>query len=388
MSLSTRRFRILLIILPLLALFVSGCAGALRPEYSYQGRLLDAGGNPVPDGSYEMTYSVYNTLSGGTEVFSQTQTIPVEGGLFTTAVGPSADLDPEVFSQPAWMEVTVEGETLTPRQRLQGAPFAFSLAPGAVVQGSETRDRSFGGQDDTGSVLTVWNRDASATGGHAVLALNQAAASGADRNKTAALLAIASGGQVTSSPNTGAYGAIIRSENYRGMYAKGDDDFGYFAAVFDSPAGINVIGGGGCTGCTMAYMGYNAGEAAIAPGDFVSLLGVELDADLNVPVMQVQKAQAGDTAIIGVASGAATREPISAVYGAQVGGFEQIGGTAAGGEFVSVVVQGLVQANVGELPATKLGQQVAKTAADEPAVGRLMSAPENDGMAWVMLSGQ
>lgn len=89
MSLSTRRIRILLIFLPLLALLISGCAGSLRPEYSYQGRLLDASGNPVPDGNYEMTYSVYNTLSGGTEVFSQTQTIPVEGGLFTTAVGPS-----------------------------------------------------------------------------------------------------------------------------------------------------------------------------------------------------------------------------------------------------------------------------------------------------------
>jgi hypothetical protein len=378
----------LLVLLPLMALAISSCIPVpLLPEYSYQGRLLDSSGNPVPDGNYEMTYSIYNVETGGTEVFSQTQTIPVEDGLFTTAVGPSTDLDPQVFAQPAWMEVTVEGETLAPRQRLQGAPFAFSLAPGAVVQGPETRERSFGSFDDTGSVLTVWNLDSSATGGHALLALNQAAASGADRDITAALLAIASGGVNSGATQTGAYGAIIRSEHYRGMYARSAPSASYYAAVFDSPAGIQLIGGGTCSGCALAYMGYNAGGAAIEPGDFVTISGVKLDADLNVPVMQVEKAQTGDSAVIGVAMGAATRRPISERYGAQVGGFDQVGGSAESGSFVSVVVQGLVQANVGDAGAAQLGQQLQATAA-RPAIGLLMSAPESNGKAWVMLGGQ
>jgi len=135
-------------------------------------------------------------------------------------------------------------------------------------------------------------------------------------------------------------------------------------------------------------MGYNIGETAIAPGDFVTIASVELDTELNVPVMQVQKAKAGDTAVIGVAKGAVTREPISEVYGAQVGGFEQSGGTAAAGSFVSIVVQGLVQANVGDVSALEFGQHLVQTAVDTPAIGRLMSAPQGDGMAWVMLSGQ
>jgi hypothetical protein len=134
-------------------------------------------------------------------------------------------------------------------------------------------------------------------------------------------------------------------------------------------------------------MGYNAGEAVIAPGDYVTIAGVELDTELNVPVMQVKKAKAGDTAVIGVAKGAVMREPISELYGAQVGGFEQVGGTAAAGSFVSVVVQGLVQANVGNASSLEFGQHLDGTAAT-PAFGRLMSAPESDGMAWVMLSGQ
>ena len=384
MPISTRWSRTLLVFLPLLALIVSGCIG-LVPEFSYQGRLLDDSGLPVPDGDYEMIYSIYHAATGGTEVYSNTQTIAVQDGLFTTAIGPSEDLDPQLFSQPAWMEVAVEGETLSPRQRLQGAPFAFSLASGAVVQGSETRTRSFGGFDDTGAVLTLWNQDSAETGGHALLAFTQAAPKGADRAKTAALLAIAAGGQNNDEPQTGAYGAIIRSEHWRGMYAKGSS--GFYAAVFDSNAGIEITGGGTCSGCTLAYMGYNAGEDAIASGDFVTIAGVELDTELNVPVMQVKKAMAGDTSVIGVAKGAVTREPISELYGAQVGGFEQVGGTAAAGSFVSVVVQGLVQANVGDVSSLEFGQQLAGTAAT-PAFGRLMSAPESDGMAWVMLSGQ
>lgn len=385
MSIFARRSRIILIFLPLVALLVSGCVGLL-PEYSYQGRLLDDNGVPVPDGDYEMTYSIYHTLTGGTEVYSDTQTIPIKDGLFTTSIGPAEDLDPQLFAQPAWMEVSIEGETLAPRQRLQGSPFAFSLASGAVVQGAEPRERSFGGFDDTGAVLTLWNHDSAETGGHALLALNQAAPSGADRAITAALLAIAAGGQNVDEPQTGAYGAIIRSEHWRGMYAKGSS--GFYAAVFDSNAGIEIIGGGTCTGCAIAYMGYNIGETAIAPGDFVTITSVELDTELNVPVMQVQKAKAGDTAVIGVAKGAVTREPISEVYGAQVGGFEQSGGTAAAGSFVSIVVQGLVQANVGDVSALEFGQHLDRTAVDTPAIGRLMSAPQGDGMAWVMLSGQ
>ncbi len=384
MSNSIRWSRIMLVFLPMLALIVSGCL-SLSPEFSYQGRLLDDKGHPVPDGDYEMNYSLYHLSAGGTAVYSDTQTIPVKDGLFTTSIGPSPDLDPELFAQPAWMEVTIEGETLSPRQRLQGSPFAFSLAPGAVIQGEEVRERTFGGFDDTGAVMTVWNQDTTESGGHAIFALNQAAPQGDDRSITAALLAIASGGENGTGSDSGAYGAIIRSEHYRGMYTKGRED--YYAAVFDSNAGIQITGGGGCNGCAIAYMGYNIGESDIAPGDFVAITGVELDAELNVPVMQVKKAQANNKALIGVANGAVIREPISKLFGAQVGGFERVGGTAPSGSFVSVVVQGLVQAKVGNISSLELGQQLGEASA-APAFGRLMSLPESDGMAWVMLSGQ
>jgi len=389
---SVRWSRVVLILLPIFAIVAGGCGVALYPDFSYQGRLLDNSGQPVADGDYEMTISIYQVASGGTEVFSQTQQIPVQDGLFTTSVGFAGDINPEIFAQPTWMEVAVEGETLSPRQRLEGSPFAFSLVPGAVIQGSESRDRTFGSFDDTGAVLTIWNQDASAGGGHALLTLNQAATSSADRDKSAALLAIAAGGQIVEgdpTQDTGATGAIIRSENYRGMYVRAGrvGASGYYGATFDSVAGIQIIGGGNCIGCATAYMARNTGTDTIKIGDFVSVSGVQLDAELNIPVMQVKKATSSSDAIVGVATGRANREPISDIYGAQVGGFEYLGGTAAPGDSVAVTVQGLVQANLGSSSGLEMGQRLDESAA-QPAMGRLMSNPDKEGMAWVMLSGE
>ena len=135
-------------------------------------------------------------------------------------------------------------------------------------------------------------------------------------------------------------------------------------------------------------MAVNVGQEPLVKGDFVSINGVTLDEELNIPVMQVAKAAAGDTAVIGVASGAVTREPISDVYGAQVGGFNYVGGAADSGEFLSVAVQGLVQANLGSGSGLQLGQRLDDSASASPAIGRLMSAVASDGMAWVMLSGE
>jgi len=388
-----RLTRIFWLLIPIVALLIVGCVPNLIPTFSHQGRLLDSSGDPVADGNYEVIYHLYNSAIEGSPVYTDTQTVVVEDGLFTTSIGAIDSIEPEIFSQPTWMEITVEGETLTPRERLQGAPYAFSLASGAVVQGSESIIRTFSGIDDTGATMTVWNTDASETGGNGLVAVNQASASGADRAKTAALMAIAAGGQNTTNPQTGAYGAIIRSEHWRGMYTKGSPN--YFAAVFDSNAGIELIGGGSCSGCTIAYTGFNEGSEAIEAGDFVAVLGVEMDPDLNIPVMRVRKASSSSDAVVGVATSRMTRAPVGDFHGMTTGGFDSAIGAAEPGEYLSVAVQGLVQADVGAVSGLKIGDNLAMSAEGissastaQPAIGRAMSEVSKDGTVWVMLSGQ
>ena len=328
---STRRLYTIAIpiILALTPMIFAGCIGIpdLDPEMSHQGRLLDNTGAPVLDGNYNFRYRIYHAATGSTPVYTETKTIAVSDGLFDTTLGTTGVITPDIFAQPSWIEIAVNGETLTPRQKLLGAPYAFSLAAGAVVQGSVPITRTFSGVANTGAAMTVWNDNASATGGSGLFVVNQAAAdiqsAPAEGVPVAALKAAAVGGQNDTIPYTGAYGAIIQSENYRGMYAKGGDVSpsvtGWYAAIFDSEEGINLIGGGNCTGCTLAYFAQNAGSEVIQPGDFVAARGVVVDPDLNVPVLQVVKAISVDEAVIGVASNAVRRTPVGDYYGIKTG---------------------------------------------------------------------
>lgn len=384
-----RRSRLMLALVLLFvvgSLALAGCGVAeLLPQFSHQGRLLDDDGNPVADGNYDVMYRLYHVASGGTAVYTDTQSVAVEDGLFTTTVGMTGPITPTIYAQPTWLEVTVEGETLTPRQRLLGAPYAFSLSSGAVAQGTETIDRTYLTFDDTGAMFTAVNLDATATGGHGILAMNRAAASGADRDKVAALQAIAAGGDGSS----GAYGAIVRSENYRGLYAKGAT--GFYAALFDSTAGIGITGGGGCTGCTLAYNAQNVGNAPIAAGDFVAVTGVVMDTDLNIPIMQVTKANAASEAVVGVSAGSLNRVPVGRHYGMPIGGYEAADGPAANGGYLTVAVQGLVQARAGDAslqPGVTVAPGVDGVVAAAGGMTRALSAVDGNGMVWVMLGGQ
>jgi hypothetical protein len=139
-------------------LILSGC---LTPQMTYQGRLTDAGGTPL-NGTYRMQFRYFHEESTGTAIYSESKMVQVNDGLFDVVVGPSAPgggLTAEALSQPIWIEVEVANgvytETLTPRQRLYGAPYAFTLMPGAVI--SDDLDSLVYGNSGVEAVLTVGN---------------------------------------------------------------------------------------------------------------------------------------------------------------------------------------------------------------------------------------
>ncbi len=144
-----------------LVLMASSCTtDILTPETSYQGRLTDADGNLL-NGVHSFTFRFYHSGGGGTSIYTETESINVTAGLFDTAIGPSglaANLSPAELAEPLWLEVTVADgtytETLSPRQRLYGSPYAFTLMPGAFI--SATLDtNTYGGVLD--AILTINN---------------------------------------------------------------------------------------------------------------------------------------------------------------------------------------------------------------------------------------
>ena len=126
----------------LLLLLVAGSASAdpgVPPVMSYQGELRDAEGNPV-DGTYTMTFTIYDAATDGNALWSETQAVEVRGGLFSVMLGSVNPLGKEVFEGgERWLGVKVGSDPeMVPRLRLGSAAYALSagtLPAGAVISG-------------------------------------------------------------------------------------------------------------------------------------------------------------------------------------------------------------------------------------------------------------
>ncbi len=113
---------------------------SMQFQVSYQGRLADAGGNPVANQNVNITFRIYEQSSSGTAIWTQNGTVATDAnGLFTTLL----NVDPPLKAggveaiNNLWLGVQVGSDAeMTPRQRLTGAPYAFTLIPGAGISGT------------------------------------------------------------------------------------------------------------------------------------------------------------------------------------------------------------------------------------------------------------
>ncbi|MBN1426220.1 hypothetical protein JXA88_16845 [Candidatus Fermentibacteria bacterium] len=107
---------------------------------SYQGKVTDAAGNPVADGSYAMRFWIYDAATAGNVLWdSGVRSVTLAGGVFNVVLGespqPALDLP---FDQDYWLLVTFAGVNQTPRQRLTANDYSYmasGLVPGTTVTG-------------------------------------------------------------------------------------------------------------------------------------------------------------------------------------------------------------------------------------------------------------
>jgi hypothetical protein len=113
-------------------LFFATAASAQRVPnvLSYAGTLGDASGAPVADGSYMVTFRLFNAPFAGTQLFVEPINVATTGGVFTALLGAgSVPLDESVFVQPqVWLELQVEADVLSPRLQIASVPFALVSA--------------------------------------------------------------------------------------------------------------------------------------------------------------------------------------------------------------------------------------------------------------------
>ena len=113
-----------------------GLAGPAHGQSNYipvQGRLTDAIGVPL-DGTYQLTFRLYDVVSGGTALCQSQGNTTVAGGLFSTYVnGTGCGIDGRTLY--LGIEVGTDGE-MAPRLYVDNAVYAWTLRPGAIVKGS------------------------------------------------------------------------------------------------------------------------------------------------------------------------------------------------------------------------------------------------------------
>ncbi len=92
---------------------------------SYQGLLTKADGSPTEDGSYEVLFRVYNSADGGDPIWTESQEVTVNNGIISTVLGNTNPFT--TIPQEAYLELTVEGSTLSPRQLLTSVFYAIPV---------------------------------------------------------------------------------------------------------------------------------------------------------------------------------------------------------------------------------------------------------------------
>ena len=110
-------------------------AGATPNQINYQGRLVDAAGNPI-SGSTTLIFRIFDAPTSGSPVWTETQTLSLDNGIFNASLGSQTNLPPSVFSSDTrYLEVQISGDAapMSPRTQLLSVPYAIYAASAASV---------------------------------------------------------------------------------------------------------------------------------------------------------------------------------------------------------------------------------------------------------------
>lgn len=102
---------------------------------NYQGRLASpATGAPLADGSYAIVFAIFDASSAGNQLWSEARTVQTQRGLFVALLGEVTPLPLGIFDgRDLWLQVQVNGESLSSRQRMAWVPYAINARKAETV---------------------------------------------------------------------------------------------------------------------------------------------------------------------------------------------------------------------------------------------------------------
>jgi len=120
------------LIAPIFVVFALSCAftvqlNAQAPKISIQGTLKTADGTTVGDGTYNVTFRLYNVEVGGAPLWFEDATVDVIGGIYSHYLGSVTALNAANFATTLYLGVKVGSYELTPRTELSYSPYSFTV---------------------------------------------------------------------------------------------------------------------------------------------------------------------------------------------------------------------------------------------------------------------
>jgi hypothetical protein len=102
------------------------CFSQIPQTMSYQGMLNDSEGQMVSDGTYSMTFIIYDQATEGSIIWEESQNVDVANGLFNVILGENNPLN-ITFNQTYWLGITIAGgDELAPRIELTASPYSLN----------------------------------------------------------------------------------------------------------------------------------------------------------------------------------------------------------------------------------------------------------------------
>jgi hypothetical protein len=136
--------------------FIPSEAGAAVPQLiNFQGLLKDGSGNPVADGSYSVTFTIYDAASGGSNLWTEIQSVSTSGGLFAVLLGAINPIPDSAFKgADRWLGIAVSPDPEMPRQRLVSVGYAYRVnSVDSALGGHLTGDVTVSGNVGIGTAL-------------------------------------------------------------------------------------------------------------------------------------------------------------------------------------------------------------------------------------------
>ena len=121
------------ILLLLLCLFMGFHACAQAPQlFRYQGRLVE--NNQLVNDTIPISFKLYDELSGGSLLYEDSASVEVIDGLYATYIGDdtaTGSISNALNATSLYLEITINGQTLSPREQLVSVPYALNAGSSA-----------------------------------------------------------------------------------------------------------------------------------------------------------------------------------------------------------------------------------------------------------------